>query len=105
MTFFGFIGGTRFVRTRTHLLEVVSPILEVPHGRFYFCGTSHDGRGYQRAERSPEYANVRAQLEAILALHPGLTADHPFFKQPNSGLHGWCYGGLTVRCTTNVQDR
>ena len=56
----------------------------MPHGRFYFCGTSHDGRGYQRAERSPEYANVRTQLEAILALHPGLTADHPFFKQPEA---------------------
>ena len=80
----GFIGGTRLVRTRTHLLEVVCPILEVPRGRFYFCGTSHDGRGYQRNERSPEYANVRTGLEAILALHPGLTDDHPFFKQPKA---------------------
>ena len=42
---FACIGETRLVRTRTHLLEVVSPILNMPRGRFYFCGTSHDGDG------------------------------------------------------------
>ena len=80
----GFIGGTRLVRTRTHLLEVVSPLLDAPRGRFYFCGTSHDGRGYQRAEGVAEHADVRAQLDAIFANHPGLTADHPYFEQPKA---------------------
>ena len=78
------IGGTRLVRTRTHLLEVISPILGVPRGRFYFCGTNHDGRGYQRAEGLTQHAEARGQLESALAKHPGLTADHPYFKQPKA---------------------
>ena len=79
-----FIGGTRLVRTRTHLLEVVSPLLDAPRGRFYFCGTSHDGRDYKRAEGAPEHAEVRTQLDAVLLEHPGLEASHPYFEQPNA---------------------
>jgi arylsulfatase A-like enzyme len=81
---FACIGGTRLVRTRTHLLEVVSPLLDVPRGRFYFCGTSYDGRGYQRAENAPEHADVRRQLDSILSEHAGLTANHPYFKEPKA---------------------
>jgi len=80
-TIFACIGGTRLVRSRTHLLEVVCPILDVPRGRFYFCGSGHDGRGYQRAEGNPEHDDVRRQLDSVLAKHPGLTADHPYFAQ------------------------
>jgi autotransporter-associated beta strand protein len=76
------IGGTRLVRSRTHLLEVVCPILGVPEGRFYACGTSRDGRGYRRAEGDPAHAEVRRQFEAILERHPGLSADNPVFATP-----------------------
>lgn len=77
---FACIGGTRLVRTRTHLLEVVNPILGVPRGRFYYCGESRDGRGYRRVEGVPEHAKVRERCDTILARHPGLTRDHPYFE-------------------------
>jgi len=79
---FSCIGGTRLVRSRTHLLEVVCPILGVPEGRFYVCGTSRDGRGYRRAEGDPSQAEVRRQFDAILEQHPGLSADDPVFATP-----------------------
>ncbi|UCC14401.1 MAG: hypothetical protein JSW21_00035, partial [Gammaproteobacteria bacterium] len=53
-------------------------------GRFYYCGTSHDGHGYQRAEGLTQHAEARGQLESALAKHPGLTADHPYFEQPKA---------------------
>jgi arylsulfatase A len=81
---FACIGGTRLVRTRTHLLEVVCPILDVPRGRFYFCGRSHDGRGYQRVDGVPDHAHDHRQLAAILEEHPGLTTDHPYFEKPKA---------------------
>lgn len=78
---FACIGTTRLVRTRTHLLEVVNPVLGVPRGRFYFCDTNHDGHGYRRVDGEPAHANVRGQLDEILARHSGLTAAHPYFQQ------------------------
>jgi arylsulfatase A len=77
-----FIGGTRLVRSRTHMLEVVSPILGVPQGRFYVCGTSRDGQGYRRAEGDPLHADVRRWFDSILERHPGLPADDPVFSTP-----------------------
>lgn len=56
----------------------------LPRGRSYFCGTSHDGRGYQRVDGNPEHADIRKHFDAILARHPGLTADHPHFEQPRA---------------------
>ena len=43
-----------------------------------------DGRGYRRVDGTPVHADVRRQLDAILARHPGLTADHPYFEQPKA---------------------
>ncbi len=74
------IGTTRLVRTKTHLLEVVDAILGVPRGRLYFCGDSRDGKGYQRVDDEPQHAAVRKCFDEILAQHPGLTADHPYFQ-------------------------
>jgi len=96
-TIFACIGGTRLVRSRTHLLEVVCPLLDAPHGRFYFCGTSHDGRDYQRAEANPVHAEVRRQLDAVLAEHPGLTAEHPYFAQQRATRWLKAYQTPTVR--------
>jgi len=76
------IGTTRLVRTRSHLLEVVNPVLGVPRGRFYFCGASHNGHGYRRVDREPAHSDVRGHLDDVLARHAGLTADHPYFDQP-----------------------
>lgn len=77
---FSCIGTTRLARTKTHMLEVVNPILGVPKGRFYYCGDSHDGRGYRRVDNAPEHTAVRRSLEQLLAAHPGLTRDHPYFS-------------------------
>jgi arylsulfatase A len=76
------IGGTRLIRSKTHLLEVVCPILGIPQGRFYSCGSSRDGQGYQRAEDTAEHAAVRSWFDSILEQHPGLTADHRSFTTP-----------------------
>jgi arylsulfatase A-like enzyme len=78
---FACIGTTRLVRSRTHLLEVVNPILGVPQGRFYFCGDNHDGRGYQRVENDPVHDAVRSDFERILSSRPGLTDSHPYFQE------------------------
>ena len=80
-TIFACIGGTRLVRSRTHLIEVVCPLLDAPRGRFYYCGTSHDGHGYRRVEGQPKHAEAADQLAAMLVKHPGLTAAHPYFTQ------------------------
>lgn len=93
----GFIGGTRLVRTRTHLLEVVSPILEVPRGRFYFCGTNHDGHGYSRAEDDSAHAAIRGQLASILEKHPGLTADHRYFNEAKAARWLKSYKSASAR--------
>jgi arylsulfatase A len=82
---FACIGGTRLVRSRTHMLEVVCPILDVPEGRFYFYGDSYDGRGYVRAENDPAHADVRVEFERILDSHPGLDFNQPYFQR-GSGL-------------------
>jgi len=74
------IGTTRLVRSRTHLLEVVNPVLGVPDGRFYYCGNNRDGKGYQRVDTDPEHASVREYFAEVLARHPGLTSDHPYFR-------------------------
>mgnify|MGYP000744815174 CR=1 FL=1 len=52
------IGGTRLVRTKTHLLEAINTILGAPRGRFYYCDESHDGHGYQRVDDDPQHAAV-----------------------------------------------
>jgi hypothetical protein len=54
----------RLVRSKTHLLEAVNPILGVPDGRFYYCGDSRDGKGYQRVDADAAHAAVRLMHEA-----------------------------------------
>lgn len=75
------IGSTQLLRTRTHLLEVVNPILGLPYGRFYYCGDSHDGTGYLRAEENPEHQKVLNDFMDILEnKYIGLKKDHPYLK-------------------------
>lgn len=76
------IGTTQLLRTKTHLLEVVNPILGVPQGRFYYCANNHSGNNYERAENMSEHADVYKMFKNILdEKYVGLTKDHPFFKQ------------------------
>lgn len=76
------IGTTQLLRTKSHLLEVVNPILGVPQGRFYYCGDNHSGNNYVRAEGIPEHEEVRQMFQNILdEKYVGLTKDHPYFKE------------------------
>jgi arylsulfatase A-like enzyme len=77
---YAYISGSQLVRTETHLLEVVNPILDMPRGRFYATGKNRFWRGYERAEDAEEHADVRAVFDEILAAYPPLTADHPYFQ-------------------------
>jgi len=76
------IGTTQLLRTKTHLLEVINPILGVPDGRFYYCADNHSGTDYIRAENDPDHAEVYTMFQNILEnKYVGLTKDHPFFRQ------------------------
>lgn len=76
------IGTTQLLRTRDCLLEVYNPILGVPEGRFYYCGDSHDGKGYVRAENNPKYKKVHQEMLKVLKeKYVGLTLDHPYFQE------------------------
>lgn len=103
---FSCIGSTRLVRNRTHLLEVVNPILGVPDGRFYHCGDSHDGHNYKRAESNPEHESVRKTFAGILDANPGLTKDHPYFqtKKGKSFLESYTQSGSVKKHLHNHKD-
>jgi arylsulfatase A-like enzyme len=77
---YAYIAGSQLLRTETHLLEVVNPILDMPRGRFYATGENRFWRDYERAEDVETHAGVRATFDEILATVPPLTADHPFFQ-------------------------
>jgi arylsulfatase A-like enzyme len=77
---YAYISGSQLLRTETHLLEVVNPILDMPRGRFYATGGNRFWRGYERAEDAEEHADVRAAFDEILAAYPPLTTDHRYFQ-------------------------
>ena len=77
---FACTGTTQLMRTKTHMLEVVNPILDVPDGRFYYCGDHRFGKGYKRVDKAPEHARQRAYFEKTLAKYPILTNEHPYFQ-------------------------
>jgi len=58
------------VRTKDYMLEAVAPIYGKPRGRFYKTNGSHDGRGYENITHDPAYADIRAQFDRYLLLHP-----------------------------------
>lgn len=77
---YAYTGPVQVVRTKTHLLEAVSPFYGKPTGRFYFTGNSRFGRDYKRVDGEASHAQARQRLEAVLANLPShLEKDHSFW--------------------------
>jgi len=77
---YAYISGSQLVRTDTHLLEVVNPILDKPRGRFYYTGQNRFWRGYERIDNNPEHADERARFDQILARFPPLMKTDAHFQ-------------------------
>ncbi|VGO16303.1 Arylsulfatase [Pontiella desulfatans] len=88
---FACTGTSQLMRTKTHMLEVVNPILDVPDGRFYYCGNHRFGKGYKRVDNDPEHASQRAYFEKTMAKYPNITNEHPYFQDQRAAdwLTGW----------------
>ena len=77
---YAYTGPVQVVRTKTHLLEAVSPFYGKPTGRFYYTSDFRFGRNYKRVDGAALHAHDRKQLEAVLANLPShLEKDHPFW--------------------------
>ncbi len=77
---YAYTGPVQVVRTKTHLLEAVSPFYGKPDGRFYSTSDSRFGRNYKRVDGEASHARDRQRLEAIIASLPShLAEDHPFW--------------------------
>ncbi|GAH07905.1 unnamed protein product, partial [marine sediment metagenome] len=77
---YAYTGPVQVVRTKTHLLEAVSPFYGKPTGRFYYTSNSRFGRNYERVDGAASHAQARQQLEAVIANLPShLEKDHPFW--------------------------
>ncbi len=77
---FAFTGTTQLMRTKTHMLEVVNPILGVPRGRFYYCDDHRFGIGYQRVDGDPAHAQHRAYFDKVMIRYPIITGEHAYFQ-------------------------
>ncbi len=76
------IGTTQLLRTRTHMMEVINPILGLPEGRFYYTAENNDGFDYERAEGIEDHKEVFNQFMDILdTKYIGLKDDHPYFQE------------------------
>ena len=77
---YAYTGPVQVVRTKTHLLEAVSPFYGKPTGRFYYTSNSRFGRNYERVDGAASHAQARQQLEAVITNLPShLEKDHPFW--------------------------
>ena len=77
---YAYTGPVQVVRTKTHLLEAVSPFYRKPTGRFYYTSDSRFGQNYKRVDGEASHAQDRQRLEAVLANLPShLEKDHPFW--------------------------
>ena len=62
---YSFPGPARIIRTKTHLLEAVSPLYGQPYGKLYKTNGSYDGRGYENVSRSNNYNEIRSEFEKL----------------------------------------
>ena len=77
---YGFISTTQLVRTKTHMLEVVNPLLGMPKGRFYYTADHRFGKGYEFVNNDPEHKKARQTFEEFLKDKPAITIDHPYWQ-------------------------
>jgi arylsulfatase A-like enzyme len=76
------ISTTQLVRTKDYLLEVVNPMLGMPHGRLYYTGSYRFGKGYQLVNDDPEHKKARDLFDEILDKIPPLMKDNPYWQTP-----------------------
>jgi len=77
-----YIGTSQMLRSKRWLLEAVNPILGLPRGRFYDCGTDRTGKGYRDVTNSedPAVLAARKRFDEILRQFPPIRSDDPFWK-------------------------
>ena len=76
----GFISTSQLVRSKDHLLEVYTPFLGMPEGRFYYTGKNRFWKGYERADKNPEHAAAKKQFLAFLDQYPAVLESDPFWE-------------------------
>ena len=69
---YSFPGPVRLIRTKTHLLEAVSPLYDQPNGKLYKTNGSFDGRGYENMALSDDYPKIQGEFERLKALLPSV---------------------------------
>ncbi|WDE96462.1 sulfatase-like hydrolase/transferase [Lentisphaera profundi] len=77
---YGCTATSQLLRTRSHLIEVVNPVLDVPNGRFYYCGENRQGKGYVRAEKNPEHQEAQKMMRKTLQKFSALQKDDAWFQ-------------------------
>ena len=60
------------IRTKTHLLEAVSPLYDQPKGKLYKTNGSFDGKGYENLALSDDYLKIQSEFEHLKALLPSV---------------------------------
>ena len=81
---YSFPGPVRLVRTKTHLLEALSPLYNQPQGKFYETNGSFDGRGYKNVTHIKDAIPMREYFSELLAKFPStlpLTFDDPIWSR------------------------
>ena len=69
---YSFPGPARLIRTKTHLLEAVSPLYNQPLGKLYRTNGSYDGRGYQNMAHEDDYEEIIIEFEKLKRLLPSV---------------------------------
>jgi arylsulfatase A-like enzyme len=80
---FSYIGSARMLRDARWLLEAVDEREGLPEGRFYDCGTSRKGYGYENVSesRDPQVIAARKRFVRILDNLPALDEDATGMKE------------------------
>ena len=69
---YSFPGPARLIRTKTHLLEAVSPLYDQARGKLYKTNGSFDGKGYENLALSDDYPKLQSEFEHLKALIPSV---------------------------------
>tara|TARA_R110000744_G_scaffold47804_4_gene104951 strand:+ start:10164 stop:11630 length:1467 start_codon:yes stop_codon:yes gene_type:complete len=78
---YGYISGSQIFRTKTHLLEVVNPMLGLPDGRLYSTGDNRFQQGYQRLKETDiNYSKAMGEFTPLLQKFSALSKEHPYFS-------------------------